>query len=331
MELAKLDTVAQRRVQEKRVGEFMRCGQVLYVRSCGECGKDREGTGTFEGTRTCKCRSCSACAWVRARRVSELMGEAFERLGGDNNYHWQNVTVTIQYDPEDEKDLEATALRSRVLLAGRVSRETWEKVLKKRGAAMLRSIECSKRGHVHLHLIYFGPAIPKAKLERAAKAVDCRVGFCDVQALDCDPAPKDQRVKSKDPRGSKKAVVAASKYASKGLESGRGGNDESWLAGDRTARVVDPILAARWEIASYKLKLVQKYGALRGMKLEEHGKEGECRHEDDSQVKCVRCGAVGAWKTVVRRAEEWIQWCHERGAPALQGSSWRPRIRGDPG
>jgi hypothetical protein len=239
------------------------------------------------------------------------------------------VVVTVRYDPRDEKDLCVDALRSRALLAGRVAKVAWDELLKKPGAAMLRSIECSKRGHVHLNLIYFGPTIDKGDLEDVTKAVDCRVGFCDIKALDCDPAPKKKRVKSEDPRGSKAAVKAAARYAAKGLESGRGSNDEDWLGGDRTAKVVDPILAARWEIASYKLKLIQRYGALRGMELDEHGREDDHVH-DDSEVACSRCGTVGDWRTVLRKSESWIQACHDRGLGALQGSSWKPRARDGP-
>jgi hypothetical protein len=330
VELKELEGFETRRVQEKRLDEFMRCGQVLLVRSCRKCGGDREGSGTFEGTRTCKCRACAACAWVRARRTSELMERAFDQVHGGSDYRWQMVVVTIRYDPEDDDDLSVAALRSRALLAGRVAKRVWKERLKKPDAGMLRSIEVSKRGHVHLNLIYYGPGIEKDEFEDAARAVDCRVGFCDIQDLDCDPAPKKDRQKCLDPRGSKLAVKAAARYAAKGLESGRGGNDEDWLAGDRTARVVDPVLAARWEIAVYRLKLLQRYGKLRGLELDEHGREGECRHEDDEKVACRRCGAVGAWRTQSRKAETWIQACHDRGSPALEGSTWKPRARDGP-
>jgi len=330
VEVGLLSSREERRALERRLDEFMKCGQSILVRSCGCCGSDREGSGTYEGTRTCKCRVCAACAWVRAKKVGEMLESAFDSLGGSDGYHWQMVTVTIRYNPTDEDDLSAVALRSRALLAGRVGKRAWTELLKVPGAGMLRTIECSKRGHVHLNLIYFGPTVYKEDFERTVKVVDCRVGFCDIKKLDSDPAPRGKRVKCDDPRGSKKAVKTAAKYVSKGLESGRGGNDEDWLAGDRAARVVDPILAARWEIAAYKLKLMQRYGALRGVALDEHGREGESGHEDDSEVVCDCCGSVGAWKTVYRKAENWIQEMHDKGCAALVGSEWKPRPRDGP-
>jgi hypothetical protein len=324
-ELERVEDRRTRRALGRRLEEFLKCGQVVLVRTCGECGHDREGSGTFEGTRTCKCRACASCGTIRARRVGEFMGEAYDRLRGDNGYRWQMVVITIRYDPEDEKDLSARGLRSRALLAEKAAKRAWEKVLKARGAGMLRSIEVSHRGHVHANLIYFGPPIEKDELDEVVTADDCRVGYTKVQALDCDPAPKKERVPSDDPRGSRKAVEAAARYVSKGLESRKGSNSEDWMAGEMTARCVDPVLAARWEIASYRLHLLQRYGALRGMKLEEHGKEeDESGHEDDGHVKCAVCGAVGAWKSVFRRTDRWLAWCHARGSPGLAKSTWKP-------
>lgn len=324
-EIGKLESVSHRRIQKKRLAEFEKCGQVVKVRRCESCGSDREGSGTYEGTRTCKTRACPTCGWIRSKSVGEFLEGVFDRLEGRAGWRWQMIVTTIRYDPEERDDLSVDALRSRALLAIKVGRVAWNKLLKVDDAAMLRSIECSKRGHVHLNMIYFGPEVDKIDFEEVTQAVDCRVGFSHVRNLDTPPQKdKKKRKKSKDPRGSKEALETAARYISKGIETCKGGNDEDWLAGDRMAKVVSPTLAARWEIATYRLKLLQKYGAIRGMKLEEHGKKHHV-HDDDSKVRCPHCGAVGAWKTVLRRAEYWLQQCHDRGSPGLVRSVWTPR------
>jgi len=339
----------------------MRCGSVLSVRTCSDCEEDRPGSGAFgrDGTITisCKTRACASCAWVRARNTERLMGQAFDLVEPRAGYRWQFIVLTTKYDPTNPDDLTREALRSRAMLCARLARRAWEGPLKAPGAGMLRTTEVSMRGMVHANLIYFGPPVDKDQLdvflqspkgsrlppgsgltfkagERAYGNVATRAGFCKVSDLDWDPVveedergrKKHSRVKTEDPRGSKEAVKRASKYASKGLGHSKDHVfNEGFLADETTAVLVDEVLAARWEIAVYKLHLTQRYGALRGIQYEEHA---HVKRDDDANVACKCCGVVGNWKTVLRRAEEWLQWCHEQGLPGLERSVWRPPREG---
>lgn len=307
----------------------MRCGHLVTVRSCGACDEDRPGSGSYAyGVQTCKTRACVSCAWVRARNTADLMERAFDVVESRDGYRWQYVTITTKYDPYQPDDLTRAALRSRAMLCAKLGRRAWDKQLNVRGAGMLRTTEVSERGMVHANLIYFGPPVDKEALDELLKAVDCRAGFCKVMALDWDPVverdecgrKQHKRVKSEDPRGSKEAVKRASRYASKGLKHKKEHtSNESWLAGDQTAVVVDEELAARWELAVYKLHLTQRYGALYSIDYDEHA---SIAPDSDDHVACEKCGVVGEWKSVLRKAESWLQWCHDQGKPGLERSRW---------
>lgn len=310
----------------------MRCGHLLVVRSCGACDEDRPGSGSYasHATRTCKTRACATCAAVRAQNTADLMEKAFDTVKPIDGYRWQSVVLTTRYDPRDPEDLTRAALRSRAMLCAKLGRRAWDKQLDVDGAAMLRTTEVSERGMVHANLIYYGPPVDKDALDELLAKTDRRAGFCKVFDLDWDPVveedergrKKHKRVKSEDPRGSKEAVKRASRYAAKGLKHAKEHTfDEEWLAGDKSAQVVDEVLAARWEIAVYKLKLTQRYGDLLGIDYDEHA---TVEPESDEHVACESCGVVGEWKSVLRKAESWLQQCHDRGKPGLERSRWLP-------
>lgn len=237
------------------------------------------------------------------------------------------AVVSIRWDVTDEVELTVPGLRARAMLARRVGKRLWDRALKKPAAGLLRSVEVSARGFVHLNLIYYGPPMDGDELREIGEAVDCRVGRVHVQRLDCDPnGSVKKRTPVEDPRGSKAAVKKAAEYVSKGHERTKGSMawDEEWLAGERAAKVIDPTLVARWELATYKLHLLERYGALRGMEIEEYPAKRE-DEVDDRHTVCKSCGLVGEWKWRLRATEEWLQDCHDRGNAGLRRSPWKPR------
>ena len=292
------------------------------VRQCGGCGVDRAASGAFN--RSCKTRSCPTCSWARSSERGEFLGSAFDLLTGPSDYAWRYIVLTIPYSPRDEEDLTAVALRSRTLLAAKLGKGLWKTLLKKPDAAMYRAIEVAHRGHVHLNLLYFGPSVTKLQVEVAAAAVDCRAGSANVQDVDHEPATRQQwarfrkGTKAKDSRGSKESLKRLARYITKGMESNKGIFDEEWLGGDNIASTIDPVLAARWEIATYRLQLVQRYGALRRLKVEKY--DHVALQEQDEEVACGGCGTVGDWRSVARNTEDWIQRCHDVGWKALSRS-----------
>lgn len=318
----------------RRAEALRTCGQTIDVRQCEECDCARARSGRF--TKTCKSRSCPVCSQTRASNIAAFLESAYDAVRPKDGYAWQFIVLTTKYDPADPADVEPVALRSRALLAAKLARKAW-KVLGADGAAMLRTTEISARGMVHANLVYYGPPVDKAELDADLAAVDCQAGRCDVQILDSDPVLGEpgKRVRSDDPRGSKSAVKRAARYAAKGVAAKRAGKTtygptapgEGWLGEQEMAVVIDPRLAVRWEIAAYRLQLTQRYGALRGLALDE---DADPAPENDSETPCGGCGVVGRWKWARRDTEAWIRSCHDIGHGALQGSSWAPRARAGP-
>lgn len=307
-------TRAERQRLEKRISTFQSCGRSVLVRTCTCCGTDRCSSGSFAGTKTCKCRACPSCAWVRARKVEDFFESAIEVIPEVEGYEWQFVVLTTRYNPRDPQDVSREALRSRAMLARRMGRRAWEKVLKARGAGMFRVVECSPRGAVHTNLVYYGPPVDKDQLEATLAAFDPRCGSINAQPI---------RARGK--RLPKKGQVArTARYAAKGMEKGSFW-DEDWLSGGKWGKTIAPELAARWELAVTRLQLTQKYGVLRS--LDFRASDYSYEPENDSEIVCESCGAVGEWKSSARNTVEWILYCHDRNKPALRGSKWHRRAR----
>jgi hypothetical protein len=305
----------------------MGCGSKVMVRSCGACGSARSGSGTYEGTKSCKVKACPFCSWVRAKRVGDFFGRAFELLEHEE-HRWQMAVVTFPYDPE--ADATVADLRARAIRAGRVGSFLWKAELKQEGAGLYRHTEISVRGHVHLNLLYFGPPLDQTALEHlvqtSAHADD--VGSIHLQNIDYVHRPKAGtkgfREAAEDPRGSQEGLRRAAEYIAKGMDFGAGTGEEAFLADQARVMTIDPILAARWDIATLGVRLSQKSGALYGLKLTETTDCEPHEHVDDSDTTCGDCGVVGDWRTTSMRSDRYILGCHALGVKALVSGRWIP-------
>jgi hypothetical protein len=228
----------------------------------------------------------------------------------------------MEYDPYSPEELIPAALRERALVCQKVSKKLWEKVLRVEGAGMYRTVECGTRGHVHVNLVYFGPKPDAVRLREVAQAIDCRMGRIDIQEVRDSPGHVGERVRSDDSRGSAEGLKRVAQYVSKGIAHSKSAYSESWLSGERVGTSVDPALAARWEVATYRMHLVQRFGALRGLKFDEHGEDS--KPEPDAHVMCTCCGTVGEFRSVPRNTERWLWTCHSLGLPGLERSDWKP-------
>lgn len=292
---------------EGRASEMERCGQVIAVRRCECCGKDRAESGTFrEVKRTCNGRSCPYCSWVRAQERVELLRHAAEALDEVDGYTWQLLTVNPQYDIDRRSwDLSIEGLHARAQACADAMRDLWRDELREPGAAMLRCIEISERGHVHVHAIYYGPKVPKWSTTKVASKLLGRP--CQMKV---------QRIK-----GGKNGVARAARYAAKSVKGSASAFNEDWLAGERSGRLLDPELAAKWELAAHYIRLSEAYGALRGLQVPRPDEKGG--PHDDGDVQCS-CGAVGHYKTVYRNVKSYLIECHLDGLPGTEGGSWLP-------
>jgi hypothetical protein len=311
----------------KRLDAFMVCGAKLNVRACGSCDGVRAGSGTFEGTVTCKTKMCPFCAWVRAKRVGEFFERAFDVLDHPG-HQWQQITVTFPYDPSE--DITVADLRSRAIRAGRVASYLWKVELKQDGAGMYRHVEVSARGHVHLNIVYFGPMLDMTALTHQVQTSAHAevVGSIHTQPIDWVHRPvkgtKGFRESADDPRGSKEGLKRAAEYIAKGMEFGGGTNDEEFLSDQAHVRTVDSTLVVRWDLATRGVKLASKAGVLYGLKLVETADVEPHEDIDDADKPCACCGVVGEWRTVRMRTDQYVLACHELGQKALVFGTWKP-------
>lgn len=332
-----------------RLESFRTCGKAVAVRRCGDCGTDRGGSGTFRQTRTCKTRACPVCARLRSESYADWVELAWSSVEEREGYSWHWLTLTTKYDPYSEDDCSWEALRGRARACAKAARLVWEKLLRgSPGSGCLRTIEVGRRGHVHANLVYWGPALDTAAVEDVARKAAACMGHAHLtkvdrnvnphrrKAADFDKPqqPRDDFEVDEDPRGSKEGLKRVLRYVSKGLDHESRAStlrDEDLVTGTKSAVFVDPELAVRWEFATYRMHLVQRYGAFRGMELDEHAEKAPADNEDDAEVTCSCCGSVGNWRTAYRATEDWFSECHERGLKALASTpddwtslAWEP-------
>ena len=348
--LKDIEEPSLRTALSKRLESFLTCGKAVSVRRCGGCQTDREGSGTFRGTRTCKTRACPVCSKLRSERYSEWVESAWSLMEARPGYAWRWLTLTTKYDPYSKEDASWQSLRTRARACAKAAEKVWTKLLKGKGGELstgaIRTIEVARRGMVHVNLVYFGPALDIEEVEALISKVSPHMGHAHFQKVNRKPAPpelsSDGRKKKRpkgdeefeldesDERGSLEGLKRVAKYISKGLDhetSSMKMRDEDWVTGAQPVVTVDPELAVAWEFATYKMHLVQRYGALRKLELDEHAEKSKSDNEDDAHIACKCCGAVGKWETGFRSTREWFGECHERGIKALHGTpdDWLPR------
>jgi hypothetical protein len=311
-----------------RAAEMRACGQVVAVRRCTCCGHDRAGSGSFSSVqRTCKARTCPYCSYVRGLKLADTFERALAEIEQVDGYEWQLVTQTFRYDVDrDSEDMGWRGLRRRVLLAIKVAALQWRRLLKAPGAAMYRVVEVSPRGAVHTHLVYYGPRVDQGAMQKLAeKASPERGGYVLKRGIGPDefePENEAQLV------ALKRALRSVAIYGLKGMKAGNAHHphrNEDWMAGQKFGDGIDPKLAARWEAATFGLKLSQPYGKLMGLAPADGDDLYAYEEPDDHDVACPDCGTVGEWTTRTREAGGWFTYCHyKKGQAALEGGRWTP-------
>ena len=179
------------------------------------------------------------------------------------------------------------------------------------GAALFASAELGGKGggHVHAHALYYGPRVDQSWLTDVSHTYGG--GWTWVEAA------------------STSTLREVAKYACKSPSP----LDEAWIAGEHQRLCLHPLLVARWEAATFGVRLTRVRGELVGKLDPEEDYEraeaeevAEARHtlaRDEAEV-CACCGRQGDWVWRVRGLEEWVRECHARGIRALHGSRWRP-------
>ncbi len=213
------------------------------------------------------------------------------------------LTFTRRYDPNDANDLSVEGLKRRKQIVRESVGYVWKKYLKKLGRAMAIAVEVSPRGAVHIHALFHGrrPDANKLRAVYMFRAGDSP--FVNIKAVQ-RPAKAIREV-------AKYMMNAASPKNMRLLRGGRG-------------EFIDPILAARAEVAFSGDRLFECLGAWRGADDEEDLPE-------TAPTSCPHCGACNWRPALVRLGSllnelppDWIP-RFGRAGPGLNAHKPRPK------
>jgi hypothetical protein len=291
---------------EKKAKRYESCGNFVWVSECEGCGVTRPESGVLHSPeRSCQARTCEVCGRRRSMKNGKELWDKIEALSLVDGYSFRHITVTAKYNPWLDEDVSEDAYRERAKSLLGAIRALWKNVLKKqKGSGLYVKLEISEVGHLHAHVLHYGPYLAKPKLEKYLRKQYSKAGHTWIE-----------QVSKGDERG---AVVEVTKYVTKAPSPFC---EEAWIKDGATLRL-HPKLAARFEAATYRLRLSDCLGVFRGKETEDCEDE-EAKAEEDSVMKmeaelpCGNCGVVGEWRRVLRDTETWIKECHSKGTKAL--------------
>lgn len=252
-----------------------------------------------------------------------MLVAAMERVPKREGYAWREMVFTMDRDPCDPMLHTAEALRARAFALLDAGKRVNDAIIARHeGSGFRTKLEMSGTGHVHGHGLAYSPFLPIAQIEAIVRKVPpppgCRWGKTTIALAKTDDDGIAREI---------------AKYVTKGPSP----MSEGWQAGEGRW-VMDPVLAARWEIATMGMKLSREYGSLREAlqakpepvepvePVEPEGPSEEPK-KTDLPDRCEHCGETGSFKWVILPAEETIKDMHARGLKALRGSRWKPPKR----
>lgn len=311
-----------RRAMKRRAWRLVRCGQLVRVRECGDCGEARPGSGVLGGyDARCESRCCPVCARARSAGVREWLGRALDVVHKKASLHWTGaawvelpnppswkfITLTVRRDVTDPAEHDHEALRKRLRALQRGWRRIWATWRHLPHAAAFYRVELAGTGHVHAHILVLGPS----SVAQQWVARELGAATAELTGNTAEPFVKIQTVKHAE------VISELAKYVTKipGIYN------EGWLAG-HNLEVSDPRLVAAWELATYGQRTYERYGALRRIPLDESVRHGEeillsaAERAELDPTHCPACGCEGRYRWGVWRGsvESWIGWCWSKGA-----------------
>jgi hypothetical protein len=211
----------------------------------------------------------------------------------------------LHYDPASSDDLSLDGLKRRKQIVRDAVGFVWRRYLKARGRAIALSLEVSPRGAVHIHALYHGRR-PDAHVLRETYMF--RAG--DSPMVNCTYVRKPA-----------KAIRELAKYMLKAASP----KNPRILRGGR-GEFIDPVLAARAEVAFSGDRLFECMGAWRGAEEDKDLPEQAPR-------TCAHCGA-STWKretvrVLVLLAELPTDWIPRFGRAGPQSKNTSARALGD--
>lgn len=256
------------------------------------------------------------------KKPSERTAGAIERrrkhlreLRRVHRYRWSFITITVKWAPWEVEETHPQAYRARAEGLWAAVAHAWESGLNHSGlgvTALFARLEVNDEGFLHAHLLFRGGVVNKTWLEGVLAEAYPAAGFVKIKPVVAG--------------GERDAIAEVAKYVVKM----RGVLSNAWVANERRP-VLHPELAAAVEIGLDGIDSHRSYGVLRSISdadelddqaeevestdlvdladEEEAEAEGERVPDDDHQVACRRCGAVGAWETRCVRTMDFARVC----------------------
>ena len=257
-----------RRSWKRKAIDFRACGRLTGL-VCNDCSDVLAASITLIAS--CGLRICPTCARRRASALRRKLVACWETSEHPRDMSLYLITLTLRYDPSNEDDLSVEGIRRRKQVLIHAWSHLWRRYLKPRGRAAVRAVEVGSHGLVHIHALYHGRR-PDVTTLRA------------LYMMTVGDSPQIQVDYVRKPRN---AITELAKYVTKGASPAKART----LIG-QPAEFIDPILAARVELAFAGDRLVESYGAWRG--VDPDNDEDEPKEVFASQA-CQRCGSVGRW------------------------------------
>lgn len=227
---------------------------------------------------------------AKAKRAEWDRRHCLRRRGdarGWRHWSWKLITVSPKWKPADPAEYTVAGLRRRIEAVWAAWARVWRELDAGGLAAAVARVECSDKGHVHVHALVFAPF---RSVEDLASLAGC---YVDARAVRGDPSAKDGAG----------AVREAVKYALK-VPSPR---SVRWFAGDPRvgAGVVHPRLAARWQVALERAQSVRWYGTMRDAHAAAEAAQDAPEPAPFLPPACPHCGIElpSEWTRTVKVAE----------------------------
>jgi hypothetical protein len=279
-----------RRSWTQKARDLASCGKRIEALACGGCGDVMRKSGTIIAS--CGLRICCMCARRRANVLRTRLRNAWQAGERPREMSLYLLTFTLRFDPCDPNDLTIEALRTRKATALAAWQFVWRRYLKARSRAAVRAVEVSPSGLVHLHVLYHG---------HRPDAVTLRTAWM-IKAGDSP------QVNVRYVRNPAKGILEIAKYVTKGASPARAD-----ILSGKFGEFTDPKLAARVEFAFSGDRLIECYGAWRGIDPDDESEEPDAYGGE----ACSKCGCVGDWNPFMCSLDKWR---------AIAGPDWKPRI-----
>ena len=262
-----------RRRIRKQANRLRECGQLVAVRTCSDCGTAAGETARL--ITTCQLRSCPTCARFMANEARAKGRQLMEQVPKQRGFAFYALHLTSRFDNRDPASFTIDAIAARCRAVKQGAKYLWNRVLKHAGAGFITGLEVAPGGMVHIHAIYFG------------RYQDVNV----LRAAWLEKLPDSPQLVIEAITNPETAVPEVFKYMMK-LASPRAGKSTGWW--------MDPVLAARVEVALSGKRRSESYGAFRGVKLDDEPPE-----EQPADVRCDACGNTERFGQAIMPRDVW--------------------------